>query len=306
MQPIDPADPRPTYVRIAASLRAAILSGELEPGARLPTGDDLAAFFGVTRVTVSSAIRTLRQEGFVDSRAGSGVYVRGQASMPTPEGTNDPLAGMAAYLFEIGHLKNVARDGWLVLGVPQPESVAEHSFRTGIIGIALATLHGADPGRTAMLCLLHDAHETRIGDISAIGRAYITAATPEAIAAHQTADTPNAVSKVLQDLVTEFNAAKTPEAQVAKDTDKIETLLQATEYQAQGYNTSAWRENAITALRTDAGQKLARAIGAANAHHWWSAFDASYHELRASAQSRARAHDLAATHRIAMRASPRR
>lgn len=288
MQPIDAADPRSPYVKIAASIRAAILSGELEPGAQLPSGEELAKFFGVTRATIGGAIRALRDEGFVRSRAGSGVYVRDQATLPVPGEKDHPLAGMATYLHEIGHLKNVDRDGWLFLGVPQPESVAEHSFRVGIIGITLATLHGADPGRTAMLCLLHDAHETRIGDISAIGRAYITAAAPEAIAAHQTAATPDEVSKVVQDLVTEFNAAKTPEAQVAKDADKIETLLQATEYQAQGYDTTAWRENATTALRTDAARQLAQAINSASAHHWWAAFDASYHELRASAQGRAR------------------
>ena len=51
----------------------------------------------------------------------------------------------------------------------------------------------------------------------------------------------------------------------------------------------AWRETSLAALRTDEGKQLAQAIEPADPHGWWSAFAASYHELRASAQDRARA-----------------
>jgi putative hydrolases of HD superfamily len=289
MQPINPSDARRPYVQIAASIRAAILNGELAPGAQLPSGDELAKFFGVTRVTVGSAIRTLREEGFVRSQPGSGVYVRDQATLPIPSDEDQPLTGTAAFLFEMGHLKRISRSGWLLLGISQPETVAEHSFRVGIVGTVLAAIEGADVGRTAALCLLHDAHETRIGDVPSVGRAYITSAAPEAISAHQTAAMPDEVAKVFQSLTAEYEAGETIEAQLARDADKIETLLQAVEYQIQGYDTAAWRETSTEALRTNAGRSLAQAISSADPHTWWSAFAASYHELRASAQNRARA-----------------
>jgi 5'-deoxynucleotidase YfbR-like HD superfamily hydrolase len=288
VQPIDPADPRKPYVQIAASIRAAILGGELDPGEQLPSGAELARFFGVTRVTVGSAIRILQGEGFVRSRAGSGVYVREQASLPAPSGEDHLLAGVAAFLFEAGHLKHVTRAGWLLLGIPQPETVAEHSFRVGVIGIALAALEGADVGRTAALCLLHDAHETRIGDVPSVGRAYVTTAAPAAVSAHQTAAMPDEVAKVYQALTAEYEAAESAESRLAHDADKIETLLQAAEYEAQGHKTAPWRETSLTALRTDAGRQLAEAIVRADPHGWWAAFAASYHELRASTQGRAR------------------
>jgi putative hydrolases of HD superfamily len=286
MQPMDPADKRQPNVKIAASIRAAILSGELEPGERLRSGPELARFFGVANMTVQRAIRTLADEGFVRTKGGSGVYVRDQASLPSPEETEHPLAGAAAFLFEMGHLKHTPRAGWLLLGITQPESVAEHSFRVGIVGMTLAAVEGADIGHTAALCILHDAHETRIGDVPSVGRAYVTTATPEAVSAHQTAGMPADVAKAFQALTAEYEAAETVEARLARDADKIETLLQAAEYRAQGHATEPWQETSLAALRTRAGQELARAIVAADPH-WWSAFAASYHELRASAQGRA-------------------
>jgi len=288
MHPIDPDDPRKPNVQIAGSIRAAILSGELEPGARLPSGNDLAEFFGVSRMTVVAAIRTLRQEGFVRSSAGSRAYVSDQAALPVPGDQEHPLAGMARFIFESGHLKQLPRSGWLLLGIPQPETVAEHSFRVGVIGVLLAALEGADVGRVAALCLLHDVHETRIGDVPSVGRAYITTAVPEAVSAHQTSAMPESAAKVVQDLVAEYEATQTTESRVAHDADKIETLAQATEYMARGHDAAAWRETSIAALRTESGRQLAQAVIAADQHSWWSAFAASYAELRATTRARQR------------------
>lgn len=285
---MDPADKRQPNVKVAASIRAAILSGEFEPGQRLPSGPELTKFFGVANMTVQRAIRTLADEGFVRTKGGSGVYVRDRASLPADEDEGHPLAGTAAYLYEVGHLKHVARAGWLLLGIAQAETVAEHSFRVGITGLVLAVAEGADVGRTAALCLMHDTHEARIGDVPSVGRAYITSAAPEAVSAHQTAAMPDDAAKVLQELKAEFEAGETLEARVAKDADKLETLLQAMEYQAQGFDTAPWQETSIGALRTDAAKELAQAIVSADPHAWWSAFAASYAELRAGAQDRTR------------------
>jgi putative hydrolase of HD superfamily len=284
MQPISPEDPRSPYIKIAASIRAAILSGELEPEAQLPTGDELSKFFGVTRATVGSAIRLLRDEGYVLSRPGGGVYVTGKA-VPLPDGQTHPLAGLGAFLHEAGHLKNLPRSGWLLLGIRQPESVAEHSFRVGLVGIALAAMEGADPGRTAALCLMHDVHESRIGDVPSVGRAYVTTAVPQAVTAHQTAAMPDETASVFQEITAEYEDVETLESKVAHDADKIETLLQATEYAAQGYSSQAWQDTSIQALRTKSAKQLAQAIMTSDPRGWWLTFASSYHELRASTRA---------------------
>jgi putative hydrolase of HD superfamily len=284
MQSIDPTDKRRPNVQIAASIRAAILNGELEPGSQLPPGHELAKFFGVSRMTVQTAVRTLSDEGFLRSRTGSGVFVRDQASLPSASHDHHPLAGTAAFLFEMGHLKQLARAGWLLLGIPQPESVAEHTFRVAIVGIALAAQEGADIGRTAALCLLHDSPESRIGDVPSVGRAYVSTASPEAVSAHQTSGMPPELAEVFQGLVAEYEAAETVESQVAHDADKLETLLQAVEYHAQGYDTAGWRDSSTAALRTGSAKELAQAISSTDPHEWWSPFAASYRELRATSR----------------------
>lgn len=286
MQVPDPADPRKPYIKVAAAIRAAILSGELRPGEQLSSGKDLAGFFGVAPNTVGSAIRLLRDEGFVRSEAGSGVWVRDQASMPVPDGEEHRLAGTATFLYEMGHLKNLPRAGWLLLGIPAPESVAEHSFRVAMTGITLAAMEGADVGRTAALCVFHDGHETRIGDVPSVGRAYISTAAPEAVTMDQTSRMPHEAAKAMQELTAEYEANETAEARLAHDADKLETLMQAIEYQDQGHDAEAWRETSLAALRTDAGRQLAQAISATSPQ-WWSAFAASYHELRASTRGHA-------------------
>jgi 5'-deoxynucleotidase YfbR-like HD superfamily hydrolase len=286
MQVPDPADPRRPYVKVAAAIRAAILSGELEPGQQLDSGKNLADRFQVAPNTVGSAIRLLRDEGYVRTQAGGGVWVRDQASIPVPAEEQHQLAGTATFLFEMGQLRNLTRAGWALLGIPLPESVAEHSFRVAVVGLVLAAAEGADIGRTAALALLHDAHESRIGDVPSVGRAYVTTAKPEAITAHQTSAMPHEVAKVVQDLTAEYETAQTLESRLAHDADKIETLLTAAEYQAQGHDTEAWKETSVTALRTDAGRELARAIGATSPQ-WWAPFAASYHELRAASRGRA-------------------
>lgn len=66
----------PAYLKIAADLRAAITSGDLAAGAKLPSETGLMRQYGVSRTVAKWAIAVLKGEGIVEGRAGSGVYVR--------------------------------------------------------------------------------------------------------------------------------------------------------------------------------------------------------------------------------------
>jgi GntR family transcriptional regulator/MocR family aminotransferase len=65
----------PIHRQVYAALRAAILSGELAPGARLPSTRALAATLGLSRTTTHLAYEQLMAEGYAAGRIGSGTYV---------------------------------------------------------------------------------------------------------------------------------------------------------------------------------------------------------------------------------------
>src|SRR5271163_4677178 len=65
----------PLYRWLYDELRAAILSGHLRPGARLPATRDLAGQYGLSRPTIVLAFEQLRSEGYVEGKVGSGTYV---------------------------------------------------------------------------------------------------------------------------------------------------------------------------------------------------------------------------------------
>ncbi|TPI67536.1 FadR family transcriptional regulator [Mesorhizobium sp. B3-1-3] len=61
--------------RVAAFLSREIESGELNPGARLPTEQELSKKFGVSRNVVREAIAQLRADGLIEARQGIGAFV---------------------------------------------------------------------------------------------------------------------------------------------------------------------------------------------------------------------------------------
>lgn len=72
LYPVD----QPSYVRIAADLRAKIARGDLAPGARLPARQQMAADYGAAEGVVRQATETLVREGLLVSRPGAGMFVR--------------------------------------------------------------------------------------------------------------------------------------------------------------------------------------------------------------------------------------
>ncbi|MEU7279609.1 GntR family transcriptional regulator [Streptomyces sp. NPDC045431] len=69
-------DGRSLHERIAADLRDEIMSGDLAPGARLPSTAQLKDRFGASNATVQKALQLLKNEQLVIGRAGAAVTVR--------------------------------------------------------------------------------------------------------------------------------------------------------------------------------------------------------------------------------------
>lgn len=74
-------DPRPPYIQVADELRAAITSGAIAAGEKLPSSREIQDRFGVGSRTAQDAVKLLKEEGLVEGRPGAGVFVREQRPM---------------------------------------------------------------------------------------------------------------------------------------------------------------------------------------------------------------------------------
>ncbi len=91
-------------------IRRAILGGELAPGSRLPPERELAASFGVNRVTVRSALGKLATARLLSVRQGSGYVVRDFRR----EGGPELIPGLFGLAGAGADLRDIARDLLLV------------------------------------------------------------------------------------------------------------------------------------------------------------------------------------------------
>jgi GntR family transcriptional regulator len=79
---VDSSSPTPIYAQMDRSIRAAIATGKLEPGAQLPTVRQLAVDLAVNANTVARVYAQLERDGILETRRGVGTFVR---ESPSPQ-----------------------------------------------------------------------------------------------------------------------------------------------------------------------------------------------------------------------------
>jgi GntR family transcriptional regulator len=72
----------PAYRKVTDDLREQIRSGALPAGQRLQSLAELGSHYGVSRDVAREAIGVLRAEGLIETRQGSGTFVRAFARIP--------------------------------------------------------------------------------------------------------------------------------------------------------------------------------------------------------------------------------
>ncbi|WP_406496135.1 GntR family transcriptional regulator [Streptomyces sp. NBC_00846] len=103
-------DGKRQYQRVADQLLKGINSEKWRPGDRLPTQEQLAEQFGVSRATINEALRVLREKRLIVTRQGSGTFVRGGPQ----EGAAPSRSGAPV---EVGHEDD---DVWAVVSESIP------------------------------------------------------------------------------------------------------------------------------------------------------------------------------------------
>lgn len=153
----------------------------------------------------------------------------------------------AARMAQVQYLKHLPRTGWLFAGIPQPESIAEHSFAVSWLAIFLAETINTNyraQGLTAPLqiarilhiALVHDLAESSLTDLPKRSTELIGKRTKhqaEAAALAQIFDAmPNGTH--YQACWQEYADGTTPEGRLVHDADKLEMIHQAFVYEQTG------------------------------------------------------------------------
>jgi putative hydrolase of HD superfamily len=183
---------------------------------------------------------------------------------------------LVKFLYELGQLKRVKRSGWWIAGIENPESVAEHSFRTAAIAYLLAKLEGADTSKTTLMALFHDMGEARTNDLHRIVRRYVNwEGVDQRVIKDQSKRLPSHISEEMISVLSEFEEAISLEARIARDADLLECLVQAREYQALGYKEVVdWIINAKAALVTESAKRIAAECLETEPKEWWQGLKA--------------------------------
>lgn len=77
------------YKQIYEDIKAKVDRGELEEGTCLPASDQLAAEYGVSAITVTTALNTLKDEGYLTRVKGKGSFIQHPEKNPPITGVPD-------------------------------------------------------------------------------------------------------------------------------------------------------------------------------------------------------------------------
>jgi len=138
---------------------------------------------------------------------------------------------LITFFFKVGELKKIKRSGWIRHNIPDPESVADHSFRTAFIAMMFGDVLKVDKLKLVKMALIHDLGEVVVGDITpydGVEREEKRRKEEEGI--RQLLEVvPNGIEYM--DLWKEYEEQKSEEAIILKNIDKLEMAIQALEYQ---------------------------------------------------------------------------
>lgn len=151
--------PATLHDRIVTEVRDRIRGGSWPPGHRIPFETDMAAEYGVSRMTVNKALTQLTREGFLDRRRKGGTFVarpRHESAVMSISDIGEEVRGRdEAYAFE-----TIAR---LVRPATAEDRVLLQSDNKSLRVLAMESVHSADG--------IPFCHEARLINLDAVPEA---------------------------------------------------------------------------------------------------------------------------------------
>jgi putative hydrolase of HD superfamily len=148
-------------------------------------------------------------------------------------------SSVVRFYFELCHLKQIYRQGWLQRGIPPErcESVAEHSYGVAMLTMFVSEEHfpELDSLKVLRLALLHDFGEIDAGDLTpSDGVDKVEKSRMERRSVERVCSI-SPMGDVFIELWKEYEAGETPEAKFVTQIEKLEMALQAAVYEKQGF-----------------------------------------------------------------------
>ncbi|ERN06623.1 HD domain-containing protein 2 isoform X1 [Amborella trichopoda] len=149
--------------------------------------------------------------------------------LPSPSSTID-------FLTLCHRLKTTKRKGWINQGIKGPESIADHMYRMALMALIAKDMPGVNRERCIKIAIVHDIAEAIVGDITP------SDGVPKKEKSRMEQEALNEMCKVLggglraeeiKELWEEYENNSSIEANLVKDFDKVEMILQALEYEAE-------------------------------------------------------------------------
>lgn len=148
--------------------------------------------------------------------------------------TDEYLQSIIKFLEIAGMLKRTPRTGWVEVDVYQPESVADHTFRTALLCMLYADIESLNSLKLLRMALIHDLPEALIGDLTPSEKTAETRDIEENAIKQILALLPPKQREIYITVWIEYQEGKTREAQALRQLEKIEMALQAKEYKKSG------------------------------------------------------------------------
>ncbi len=139
------------------------------------------------------------------------------------------VSDLITFFRRAAKLKSTVREGWVRVGVEEPESVAEHSYCLALLAMVLGKRFGLNSDKLVKMALVHDLGEIEAGDITP----YDDKAEEKRERERRSAE---AMLSLLGDLEffelwLEYQNSASEEAWFLKQLDKLEMAFQALDYE---------------------------------------------------------------------------
>jgi len=129
--------------RVCEALVQLISGDDFPPGSRLPSEMNMASRFGVSRTVIREAISRLKSEGLVESRQGSGVFVR-EANMDAPFRIDPTLMDSVQSVLQVVELRQALEGEIAALAAKRRNTKQMNAISKALKQIEADELDGKD------------------------------------------------------------------------------------------------------------------------------------------------------------------